>query len=86
MHTILVIAVGFLVLAACLVVGRLTGGPDAMRTATLVFLPLWLVGTGVNMTIGVRKAGYTVAEEMPVALVVFAVPALLAALIWWRLR
>jgi len=86
MHTVLVIGVGLLLLAACLVGGRLTGGPEAMQTAALVFLPLWLVGAVVNMAIGVKKAGYTVAEEAPVALVVFAVPALVAALVWWRLR
>jgi len=38
------------------------------------------------MAIGVRRAGYTVAEETPVFLVVFSVPALLALFLRWRFR
>jgi hypothetical protein len=38
------------------------------------------------MAVGVRKAGYPVAEEAPVFLVVFAVPALVALFLLWRLR
>ena len=66
--------------------GRLLGGPGALPTAAVVFLPVWLVGAGVNMAIGVKRAGYTVAEEAPVLLVVFAVPALVALLLRWRLQ
>jgi hypothetical protein len=62
-HTAIVIGVGLLLLAACLLVGRLLGGPGALPTAALVFLPVWLLGAGVNMAIGVKRAGYTVAEE-----------------------
>jgi hypothetical protein len=39
-----------------------------------------------NMAIGVRHAGYGVSEELPVLLVVFAVPAATAVLAWWRLH
>ncbi len=86
MHTAIVIGVGLLVLAACLLVGRLLGGPGALPIAALVFLPLWLLGAGVNMAIGVKRAGYSVTEEAPVSLVVFAVPALVALLLRWRLQ
>jgi hypothetical protein len=82
----MVIVVGLVLLAGCLLVGRLLGGPPALPTAALIFLPLWLVGAGVNMAIGVRKAGYTVAEEAPVFLLVFGVPALVALLLRWRLH
>jgi len=85
-HTAIVIGVGLLVLAACLLVGRLLGGPGALPIAALVFLPLWLLGAGVNMAIGVKRAGYSVTEEAPVSLVVFAVPALVALLLRWRLQ
>jgi hypothetical protein len=47
---------------------------------------LWLVGAAVNMAIGVKRAGYTVADEAPVFLVVFAVPALVALFLRWRLH
>jgi hypothetical protein len=85
-HTALVIGVGLVLLAGCLLVGRLLGGPGALPTAAVIFLPLWLVGAGVNMAIGVRKAGYTVAEEAPVFLLVFGVPALVALVLRWRLH
>ena len=51
MHTAIVIGVGLLVLAASLLVGRLLGGPGALPSAALVFLPVWLVAAGVNMAI-----------------------------------
>jgi uncharacterized membrane protein len=82
----MVIGVGLVLLAGCLLVGRLLGGHGALPTAALIFLPLWLVGAGVNMAIGVRKAGYTIAEETPVFLLVFGVPALVALLLRWRLH
>jgi hypothetical protein len=85
-HTATVIGVGLVVLAACLVVGRAVGGPAALPTAALVFLPLWFLGAVVNMAVGVKRAGYTLAEEAPVFLVVFAVPALLALFLRWRLH
>jgi hypothetical protein len=87
MHTIKVIAVGCLLLAGCLLIGRLVGGASSgasLATAAKVFIPLWLVAAAVNMWIGVSRAGYTVADEAPIFLVVFAVPAALALLLLWR--
>jgi hypothetical protein len=46
---------------------------------------MWLIGAGINMYIGVSRAGYTVSDEAPVLLVVFAVPAAVALLCWWKL-
>jgi hypothetical protein len=86
MHTILVIAGGLLMLGVCALLGRLMGGADGLGTAMLVFLPLWLIGAGINMYLGVRKAGYSVADEAPTFLVVFAVPAAIALLLWWKWR
>ena len=45
---------------------------------------LWLVAAGINMWVGVSKAGYSVAEEAPIFLVVFAVPTAVALLVLWR--
>jgi hypothetical protein len=85
-HTIKVIAGGFALLAVCLLIGRLTAAPPASGLAlgAKVFLPLWLVGAGINLWIGVSRAGYSVAEEAPVFLIVFAVPALVALFLLWR--
>lgn len=86
MHTAIVIGAGLLLLAACALIGRFAVGPDALSTASLVFLPLWLVGAALNMYMGVRKAGYSVAEEAPVFVVVFALPAAVALFLWWKWR
>ena len=85
MHTLIVIGIGLAVLGLCLLVGHALGdGPGMARTA-LYFLPMWLIGAGINMYIGVNRAGYTVSDEAPVLLVVFAVPAAVALLCWWKL-
>jgi hypothetical protein len=87
MHTMKVIFGGFLVLGACLLLGRWIGGAAATVVATAIkcFLLLWLAATLVNMGVGVSKAGYSIKDEAPVALLVFAVPAIVAMVIWWRL-
>lgn len=87
MHTLLVILAGFALLALCLLVGRGLGGPGAAPPipAIKAFLALWLIGAGINLYIGVARAGYSVAEELPIFLVVYAVPAAVAGLLWWRL-
>jgi hypothetical protein len=87
-HTVKVITGGLALLALCLFIGRWLGGPSpavGVVTAVKVFVPLWLIGAGVNMWVGVSKAGYTVAEEAPYFLIVFAVPAAVALLVWWRM-
>jgi hypothetical protein len=86
MHTLKVIFGGILLLGLCLLVGRWIGGAAATVDATTIkhFLVLWLVATLVNMWVGVSKAGYSIKDEAPIALLVFAVPAIVAIVIWWR--
>ena len=57
-----------------------------LAKGAIAFLPLWLLGSGVNMYLGVKNAGYTVAEELPVAAGVFGGPALIALGLWGKLR
>jgi hypothetical protein len=86
MHTLKVIAIGCALLVLCLLIGRLLSGAATASGLVLgvkIFLPLWLVGAAVNMWLGVTKAGYTVADETPVFLLVFAVPAAVAGVVWW---
>jgi hypothetical protein len=85
-HTIKVIGGGLILLALGLLLGRWIDGPTGLTTAALVFVPLWLVAAGVNMWMGVTKAGYSVADEAPILLVVFAIPAALAVLVLWLHR
>jgi hypothetical protein len=84
MHTVLVITGGFVLLLIATMLGRWIGGPGSVATATLSFLPVWLVCALINMWLGVSRAGYTVAQEAPIAAVVFAVPAAVAVFLWWR--
>ena len=86
MHTLIVIAIGFGLLGLCALVGRMAGGAAGTATAFLVFIPLWLIGAGVNMYIGVTRAGYSVAAEMPIFLIVFAIPVVAALFAWYKVR
>ena len=77
MHTVKVVTCGLVLLALCLVFGRAAGAK--------LFLPLWLVAAGVNMWIGVARAGYSVADEAPVFLLVFGIPAAVALVALWQM-
>ncbi len=86
MHTLIVMGSGFVLLALFLLAGRVLGGGGdaALGTAALWFVPAWFVGAGINMAVGVIEAGYSVAEELPIFLLVFAVPAAVAGIVWWK--
>jgi hypothetical protein len=66
--------------------GAVLGGTPAAATAAVVFLPLWLIGAGINLYLGVKGAGYSIADEAPIFVLVFAIPAAAALFVWWRLR
>ena len=86
MRTILFLVVGFLLLAACLLLGRLFSAnyPSAMSAMTVAFICLWLVISGFNLWVGISKAGYTLGDELPIFFLIFAVPAAVALLVKWR--
>jgi hypothetical protein len=88
MHTLKIILGGFLLLSVCLLLGRWISGPAVPVTSLAMkcFLCLWLIATAINMWFGVSKAGYSIKDEAPIALVVFAIPAIAAIVIWWRIR
>ena len=79
MHTIIVIAGGLALLVACLIAGHFAA---TVSRGALAFLPLWFIGAGVNMWIGVTRAGYPISAELPIFLLVFGVPAALALGAW----
>ncbi|WP_144372013.1 hypothetical protein [Vogesella urethralis] len=85
MHTLLVILGGILLLVLCQLLARISGIVN-QASAALLFIPLWLLLAASNMVAGVQHAGYTVAEEWPVFLLVFSVPALPALWLWQQLR
>ncbi|MGF1641007.1 MAG: hypothetical protein ACFCUO_08660 [Rhodospirillales bacterium] len=87
MHMILVISGGLMILAVFALFGWLWGH-DTASTATGArwFVPVWVAVALVNMWVGVTKAGYTVAQELPILLVVIAVPAVVAVVVAWQLK
>ncbi len=86
MHTIKVIAGGFLLLGVFLLFGRWIGGgaSSALARAAIYFIPIWLIAAGVNLWVGVARGGYSVADEVPFFIIVFTVPAAVAGFLWWR--
>lgn len=86
MRTGLFLLAGFLLLAGSLVLSRLFAEiyPSANTVATGAFLLFWLALVSFNMWVGVSKAGYSAAEELPVFLLLFAVPAVVAIILKWK--
>ena len=84
MHTLKIVLGGFVLLGICLGIARWLGGAGSAPLAAKCFLGLWLVVTIGNLWVGVSQAGYSVKEELPVAVVVFGVPAIAACVAWWK--
>jgi hypothetical protein len=86
-RTLLFLVAGLLLLAAFLLLAKLFSPnyADATRLATITYVAVWFIIAGVNMWVGIARAGYSVAEELPIFLLVFGVPAVVAILLKWRL-
>lgn len=68
MRTSLFLLAGLLLLGSFLLLAKLftAGFADAARWATIAYIALWLFVSAANMWLGVAKAGYSVAEELPI--------------------
>ena len=79
MRTIIILAGGLALLGLCLVLARsyAKAGPNM---GVKVFIPLWLVASAINLGLGVR-AGYSIAEEFPIFVLIFGIPAGIAFLV-----
>ena len=86
MRTLLFLLVGFLLLTASVLLGKLFSSnyPGAAYTATLTFVVVWLLISSANLWVGVVKAGYTLSEEAPFFVLIFGVPAIVAIFLKWR--
>lgn len=86
MRTGLFLIAGFLLLAGCLILGRLFSAnyPGATLVATVAYVALWLVIAAANMWVGVARAGYSVTEELPIFLLIFGLPAVVAIVLKWK--
>ena len=81
-----VIIVGGLVLYGLFALGgwRFGGGSRGLAAASIGFVAIWLVIAIANMWVGVTRAGYSVAEELPIFAAIFLVPAAIATIVWWK--
>jgi hypothetical protein len=86
MRTGLFLLSGFLLLAASIILGRLFSAnyPGGTTLATVLFVVIWFAVALANMWIGVARAGYSVAEELPIFALIFGVPAAVAIFVRWR--
>jgi hypothetical protein len=86
MRTAIIILGGFALWAVCLGLAKWLAGWTAASTtmATGAFLALWFIAAAVNMWMGVTQAGYAFREELPIFLLIFLVPSIVAAVVKWR--
>ncbi|MGP3135373.1 hypothetical protein ACTVM3_14625 [Serratia nematodiphila] len=85
MHVLMVIGGGLLLLGVFVLFGWLWGASAAgMALAAKCFVPAWLAISVINMWVGVVHAGYSLRAELPILLLVFAVPAIVAGIAFWQ--
>ncbi len=85
MRTLIIILGGLVVLGVfCLIGKMLSQDPAVVARAAVYFLPVWVVAAALNMWMGVRGAGYSVSEELPIFALIFAIPGIVAGFLWWR--
>jgi hypothetical protein len=76
MHTLMMVVGGLVALGIFMLVAALLG--RSIADGARVFILPWLVAALVNMGVGVYWANIPVRTELPVLLVVFGVPAVVA--------
>ena len=86
MRTFLVIVAGVATLGGSILVARWVGAGWRTLFADVgkFFIPTWFCLSALNLCIGVKQAGYSIGEELPIFLLIFTIPAGIAALLWWR--
>jgi hypothetical protein len=82
MHTLIVTGGGLVLLGLFLVLARSWGSdPSIMGVVAKAFIPVWLSISLVNLWIGVRYAGYTLLQELPIHALIFGIPAAAAVVL-----
>ena len=83
MRTAIFIVAGFVLWGICLGAAKLTGAAST-TVATTVVIVLWFIAAAVNMWAGIARAGYSFQEELPIFLLIFLLPAVVALLVNWK--
>lgn len=86
MRTSIILLSGLLLFIGAYAYSRLfePNYPAATTWATWGFIVAWLAATAFNLWVGVSHAGYSVRDELPIMLLLFAVPAAVAWLVRWK--
>jgi hypothetical protein len=87
MRTAIILLAGFVLWGLCLGAAKIAIGdrPSWALPATIAFIALWFGVAAWNMWKGVTRAGYSVAEELPIFFLIFLVPVVIALIVKWRL-
>ena len=80
----LVFVVGGLFLFLLLLFTTQRSDTAAVARTCVMFIAIWFLVALANMIYGVAGAGFSLADEAPIALVIFLPPAGLASIVWWR--
>jgi hypothetical protein len=88
MRSALIILGGLVLWALCLGAAQVAAGLSArsVAIATAVFAALWFLAAAGNLWMGVSRAGYAFREELPIFLLIFSVPVIVAVVAkfkWW---
>jgi hypothetical protein len=79
MRTALIILGGFVVWGIFVASAKISSNSSrTIGTATIAFVVVWFFVAAVNMYFGVARAGYAFREELPIFLVIWLVPAIVA--------
>jgi hypothetical protein len=86
MRTMIIILGGFVLWAVCLGIVKLLANTSTLSTtiATAAFVAIWFVAAASNMWVGVSQAGYSFREELPIFLLIFLLPLVVAAFVKWK--
>ncbi len=86
MRTALFLLAGLLLLSGIQIIAKQFANYHASATlwGTVIFIAVWLAVTLFNLWVGVTRASYSVAEELPILLLLFGIPAAVAILLKWK--
>jgi len=82
----IIILGGFVLWAVCLGIAKLLAITSTSSTtiATAAFVAIWFVAAASNMWVGVSQAGYSFREELPIFLLIFLLPSVVAVFVKWK--
>jgi hypothetical protein len=86
MRTYLFLGAGVLMLAASCILGKLFSEtyPTALAWSTGLFIVVWCALAALNLFAGVTRAGYGVAEELPIFLLIAGIPVVAMIVLRWK--